>query len=99
MTENLINAVISGVIKDEFTVSRNGKYEVVEYIGVSHGKRNCPDKYWEHVYERGGFEYHDSFYGKPDGEGFETAEEAAIAIIKRRGIVAVDTQSRIIRRK
>jgi hypothetical protein len=98
MSSSLIDAVIQGVILEERTVQRIGTYRVTEYVGVSHGARNQPNGYWEHVYERGGFECHNSFYGDC-GEPFKTPEEAAIAIIKRRGIVAVDAKNHVVRRK
>lgn len=94
----LINAVINGVVLDKQTVTRNGKYHVTTILTISHGKRNYPDGYWEHVYESGGYENHNSFYGKYD-EPFESLQEAAEWIIRRRGIVGVDAHGRLVRRK
>jgi len=95
---HLIDAVISGVVLNEQTVTRNGKYRVTTILTVSHGKRNNPDGYWEHVYESGGFENHNSFYGKYD-EPFDSPQEAVEWIIQRRGIVGVDAHNRVVRRK
>jgi hypothetical protein len=94
----LIHAVINGVILNEQIVTRNGKYRVTTILKVSHGMRNNPDGYWERVYESGGFENNDSFYGK-DGEPFDSPEEAAEWIISRRNILGVDAHDRVIRKK
>ncbi len=94
----LIQAVINGVILNKQTVIRNGKYQVTTILKVSHGKRNNPDGYWEHIYESGGFESHNSFYGKYD-ESFDSPQEAAEWIIRRRGIVGVDAHNRVVVRK
>ena len=98
MTEKLIKAVIDGIILSEAVVSRNGKYHVTTHLRVSQGKRNCPNGYWEHVYESGGFENHNSFYGKYD-EPFESPQEAAEWIIARREIVGIDAHNRAVRKR
>jgi|GEM_PF-4403996 len=96
--QRLINAVINGVVLNEEVVKRNGKYLVTTVLKVSYGKRNCPNGYWEHVYESGGFENHNSFYGKYD-QPFESPQEAAEWIIARRGIVGVDAHNRVVRKR
>lgn len=98
MSQNLITAIINGVILGEQIASRNGKYRVTTHLKVCQNKRNCPDGYWEYVYESGGFENHNSFYGKYD-EPFESPQEAAEWIIARRGIVGIDAHNRAVRKR
>lgn len=95
MSNKLIQAVITGVELASWEESRIGKYQVTKYVGVSLGNRNSPDGYWEHVWEQGGYESHNSFYGLY-GEPFESAEEAAETIIRRRKILAVDANGKAV---
>lgn len=94
----LIQKVINGVILRERVESRSGNYLIKEILSVSNGCRNNSDGYWEQIREVGGWENHNSFYGD-FGYPFQSPEQAAVAAISRRGIVAVDNHNRVIFQK
>jgi hypothetical protein len=90
-SQKLIDAVIKGVILDEYSITGNGTYRITKIASVSQGARNQPDGYYQHVFERGGTHKNSSFYGS-----YDSFEEAAEAIIKNRRIVAVDDSRRAV---
>lgn len=97
-SENLISAVIRGVITSEYTdtTARGGKYRVTEYLSTCNGGRNIsdPDVHTIHTYKHGAPYRDDSFYGN-----FISHREAAVAAIKSRGIIAVDAHNRAVLKK